>query len=119
MEFFSKLYASRAGALFHFVLLDSLHDAFQRGVNNFCSSIASGLVADGYEMSNDPGVASVLDVSAIMKLLPPDLQICMVSMTVACTVLDLLLQLGWLIALITIGFSLIANVGAVVNFCFW
>jgi len=74
LEFFNKLAASPAGSFFHLVLLDNQHDAFRRGVNNFCSSIAKGLASVGYEMSNDPGVASVLDVSAIMKLLHTDLQ---------------------------------------------
>ena len=71
LEFFNKLAASPAESLFHLVLLDNQHDAFQRGVNNFCSSIAKGLASVGYEMSNDPGVASVLHV---MELVHTDLQ---------------------------------------------
>ncbi len=39
-------------------------------------------------------------------------------MTLTCTVLGLLLQSGWLVARITIGFSLIANVGAIVSCLF-
>lgn len=74
LEFYNKLAASPAGSLFHLVLLDNQHDAFRRNVNNFCSSIAKGLASVGYEMSNDSGVASVLDVSAIMKLLDTNLQ---------------------------------------------
>lgn len=37
LEFFNKLAAIPAESLFHLVLLDNQHDAFQRGVNNFCS----------------------------------------------------------------------------------
>lgn len=37
-------------------------------------------------------------------------------MTLTYTVLELLLQLGWLLARITIGFNLITNVGAIVNY---
>ena len=74
LKFFNKLAAGPAESFFHLVLLDNQHDAFQRGVNNFCSSIAKGLAAVGYEMFDDPGVASILDVSAIMKLLHTDLQ---------------------------------------------
>ena len=74
LEFFNKLATSTAGSFFHLVLLDNQHDAFRRGVNNVCNSIAKGLASVGYEMSNNPGVASVLDVSAVMELLYTDLQ---------------------------------------------
>ena len=73
-EFFNKLAARPANSFFHLVLLDNQHDAFQRGVNNFCSFVANGLASLGYEMSDDSSVASVLDVSAIMKLLHTNLQ---------------------------------------------
>ena len=64
------------GPDFTFILLDNQHDAFQQGVSNSCSSIAhdAGLASVGYEMSQDSDVASVLDVSAIMKLSHKDLQ---------------------------------------------
>lgn len=69
---FNKLATSPAGSLFHLVLLDNQRDAFQGSLNNFCSSIAKGLACVGYEMSDDADVASVLNVSAIMKLLHTD-----------------------------------------------
>ena len=74
LEFFNKLATNPAGSLFHLVLLDNQHDAFRQGVNNFCGSVAKGLASVGYKMSNDSGVAAVLDVSAIMKLLHTQLQ---------------------------------------------
>ena len=72
LEFLNKLATSPAGCLFHLVLLDHQRDAFQRNLNHFCSSIAKGLASVGCEMSDDADVASVLDVSAIMKLLHTD-----------------------------------------------
>ena len=73
MKFFNKLAASPAEWFSHYGLLNSQRDAYQRGVNNFCSSFVEGLASIGYEMSSDPGVAAILDVSAIMKLLHADL----------------------------------------------
>lgn len=72
LEFFSRLATSLARSLFHLVLLDNQHDAFRRGVNIFCISIAENLSSVGYDMFDDPSVTSVLDVSAIMKLLHAD-----------------------------------------------
>ena len=72
MEFFNKLATSPAGSLSHLVLLDNERNAFPRNLNNFCSSIAKGLASVEYEMADDADVASVLDVSAMMKLLHTD-----------------------------------------------
>jgi len=56
------------------VLLDNLHDAFQRGVNNFSKSISANLATVGYDMSCDAFTVSTIDVSAVTELLQQHLQ---------------------------------------------
>ena len=43
-------------------------------MSNVCSSIAEGLASVECKKSNDPGVAPIMDMSAIMKLLCTGLQ---------------------------------------------
>ena len=47
LHFFNKIAASPPDSLFHTVLLDNHHDAFQRGVRNFTKSISQGLAGVG------------------------------------------------------------------------
>ena len=60
--------------MFHEILLDNLHDAFQRGVNNFSRSISHGLTTVGYDMSCDAFAVSAVDVPAVVELLQRHLQ---------------------------------------------
>lgn len=71
---FNRLAISPAESLFHVILLDNQHDAFQRGVSNFCSSICWSLTSVGHHMSRDSYVASVHDVLVIIGLLQQHLQ---------------------------------------------
>ena len=71
---FHKLDTSPADSLFHVVLLDQQHEAFQRGTKNFCNSILQSLASIGFSMSCEPD-AFVLDVSTIMELLQTDLHV--------------------------------------------
>lgn len=61
LEFFNKLAASPSDSLFHMILLDNLHDAFQRGTRNFCRSLFQGLASVGYHVDYDPTVALWVD----------------------------------------------------------
>ena len=72
--FFNRLVANPSHSMFHEILLDNLHDAFQRGVNNFSKSISHGLTAVGYDMSCDAFAVSAVDVPAVMELLQQHLQ---------------------------------------------
>ena len=69
LQFYNKLATSPRDSLFHIILLDNQHDAFQRGVKNFCSSINRALVSIGHSMCCDSGVACIHDVPAIVELL--------------------------------------------------
>ena len=74
LHFFNKIAATPPDSLFHTILLDNHHDAFQRGVRNFTKSIFHGLAGVGYDMSCDTAAISMLDVPAIVELLHQDLQ---------------------------------------------
>ena len=74
LDFFNKIAASPPDSLYHVILLDNHHDAFQRNVRNFSGSIFEGLAAVGYHMSRDATVASMLDVPTILDLLQQGLQ---------------------------------------------
>jgi len=74
LQFYNKLATSPRDSLFHIILLDDQHDAFQRGVKNFCSSIHRSLASIGHSMCRDSGVACIHDVPAIVELLQQHLQ---------------------------------------------
>ena len=50
LEFWNTIAASPVGSLFHTILLDNIHDAFnvRRGAENFSSSIATCLQSVGH-----------------------------------------------------------------------
>ncbi len=56
------------------ILLDNLHDAFQCGVHNFCSSIFQSLATVGHCMPRASDVASAHDVPVLIALLERHLQ---------------------------------------------
>ncbi len=74
LEFYNKLAASPIDSLFHVILLDNLHDAFQCGVHNFCTSIFQSLAAVGHCMPRASDVASAHDVPVVNALLQRHLQ---------------------------------------------
>ena len=74
LQFFNELASSPPDSLYHIILLDNQHDAFQLRVSNFCRSIFQELAAVGYHMSQDVTAVSRLDVTAIMDLLQGSLQ---------------------------------------------
>lgn len=59
LQFYNKLATSPRDSLFHIILLDNQHDAFERGVKNFCSSIHRSLASIGHAMCHDSRVACV------------------------------------------------------------
>ena len=74
LAFHIVLVAAPPDSLFHAILPDNQHDAFQHGNSNFCKSIFEGLASVGYPMSRTTAVAAMLDVDAIMELLEGQLQ---------------------------------------------
>jgi len=112
LQFYNKLAASPRDSLFHVILLDNQHDAFQRGVKNFCSSVHRSLASIGHSMCLDSGVACIHDVPVIVELLQRHLQ--------GVNAFDLYCpraapSAGWLAVLTISGSGLIVSIGGIAS----
>ena len=111
LQFYNKLATSPRDSLFHIILLDNQHDAFQRGVKNFCGSIHRSLGSIGHSMCCDNGVACIHDV----PLLTSSSGICRVSILLVFIVLGQPHLRGWLVVLTISGSGLIASTDGIAS----